>query len=80
MVPALGLDTIDHTVPSHTITNVSVAEPVNVRPTATHSDALTHDTDHSASSLVPAFGLDTIVHTLPSHTITNVSKPEPVIV
>jgi hypothetical protein len=73
MVPAFGLDTIDHTVPSHTIVNVSVTEPVFVRPTATHSDTLTHDTENSASSLVPAFGLDTIDHTVPSHTITNVS-------
>jgi hypothetical protein len=47
MVPAFGLDTIDHTVPSHTITNVSTAEPVSVEPTATHSDALTHDTEYS---------------------------------
>jgi hypothetical protein len=61
MVPAFGLDTIDHTVPSQTITNVSVAEPVSVEPTATQSDALTHDTDHSSSLLVPAFGLGTIV-------------------
>jgi hypothetical protein len=30
MVPGLGLDTIDHTLPSHTITNVSEAEPVSV--------------------------------------------------
>jgi hypothetical protein len=30
MVLAFGLATIDHTVPSHTITNVSVAEPVYV--------------------------------------------------
>jgi hypothetical protein len=79
-VPALGLDTIDHTVPSHTITNVSVAEPVNVRPTATHSDTFAHDTDSSRSSLVPALGLDTIDHTVPSHTITNVSVAEPVYV
>jgi hypothetical protein len=28
MVPAFGLGTIDHTVPFHTITNVSYAEPV----------------------------------------------------
>jgi hypothetical protein len=59
MVPALGLGTIDHAVPSHTITNVSNAEPVYVEPTATHSDALTHDTDCSPSSLVPALGLGT---------------------
>jgi hypothetical protein len=45
VVPAFGLDTIDHTVPSHTITNVSVAEPVSVEPTATHSVTLTHDTE-----------------------------------
>jgi hypothetical protein len=30
MVPALGLGTTDHTLPFHTITNVSVAEPVFV--------------------------------------------------
>ena len=71
-VPAFGLDTIDHTVPSHTITNVSVAEPVSVEPTATHSATLTHDTEYSPSLMVPAFGLDTIDHTLPSHTIANV--------
>jgi hypothetical protein len=72
VVPAFGLDTIDHTVPSQTITNVSVAEPVSVEPTATHSATLTHDTEYSASLMVPAFGLDTIDHTVPSHTITNV--------
>ena len=59
MVPALGLGTIDHSVPSHTITNVSDAEPVYVEPTATHSDALAHDTDNSES--VPTLGLGTIV-------------------
>jgi hypothetical protein len=72
-VPAFGLDTIDHTVPSHTITNVSNAEPVNVEPTATHSDALTHDTELGPSMTVPALGLGKTDHTLPSHTITNVS-------
>jgi hypothetical protein len=30
LVPALGLVTIDHALPSHTITNVSVPEPVFV--------------------------------------------------
>jgi hypothetical protein len=58
-VPAFGLGTTDHTLPSHTITKVSKAEPVSVEPTATHSDTLTHDTDNSRSSLVPAFGLGT---------------------
>jgi hypothetical protein len=80
MVPAFGLDTIDHTVPSHTITNVSSAEPVYAEPTATHSDTLTHDTELSLSMTVPAFGLDTIDHTVPSHTITNVSVADPVFV
>jgi hypothetical protein len=79
MVPALGLGTTDHTLPFHTIVNVSVAEPVYVEPTATHSDTLTHDTD-SSPSLVPTLGLDTTDHTLPSHTIVNVSFPEPVCV
>ena len=72
-MPALGLATIDHSMPSHTITNVSVPESVSVRPTATHSVALTHDTDNSRSLLVPALGLDTIDHSTPSHAITNVS-------
>jgi hypothetical protein len=77
-VPAFGLDTIDHTVPSHTIVNVSIAEPVFVRPTATQSDALTHDTETSRLSPVPALGLDTTNHTVPSHTIVNVSYAKPV--
>ena len=47
LVPALGLETIDHTLPSHTITNVSMAGPVYVEPTATHDDTLTHDTERS---------------------------------
>jgi hypothetical protein len=72
-VPAFGLATIDQSMPSHTIVNVSIAEPVFVRPTATQSDALTHDTDTSRLSPVPAFGLDTIDHAIPSHSITNVS-------
>jgi hypothetical protein len=71
--PAFGLETIDHTLPSHTITNVASTEPETVLPTATHSVALTHDTDLSTSLLVPALGLETTDHTLPSHTITNVS-------
>jgi hypothetical protein len=41
----LGLGTIDHAVPFHTIANVSLADPVSVEPTATQSDALTHDTE-----------------------------------
>jgi hypothetical protein len=52
--------------------------PVFVEPTATQSDALTHDTENSSSVMVPAFGLGTIDHTLPFHTITNVSRTEPV--
>ena len=67
------------TGPVNDSTNVSFTLfPVFVRPTATQSDALTHDTKFSSSRLVPAFGLDTIDHTLPSHTITNVSYAEPV--
>jgi hypothetical protein len=61
------------TGPVNDNTNVSIAEPVFVKPTATHSDTLTHDTENSPSKTVPAFGLDTIDHTVPSHTITNVS-------
>jgi hypothetical protein len=79
MVPAFGLDTIDHTLPSHTIANVPSAEPVCVKPTAPTSDALTHDTEINSLLLVPAFGLDTIDHTLPSHTIANVSWTEPTV-
>jgi hypothetical protein len=71
-VRAFGLATIDQSVPSHTITNDSEPEPVIVEPTATHSDALRHDTELS-ESLLPAFGLDTIDHAIPSHSITNVS-------
>ena len=77
-MPALGLGTIDHTMPSHTITNVSVTGPVSVKPTATQSDALTHDTDLSSSAKVPALGLGTIDHAVPFHTITNVSIADPV--
>jgi len=54
--------------------------PVFVRLTATQSDALTHDTENSSSSMVPGFGLGTIDHTVPFHTITNVSNAEPVYV
>jgi hypothetical protein len=61
MVPAFGLDTIDHTLPFHTIANVSTAEPLSVEPTATHSDALTHDTEFNSLLLVSAFGLGTII-------------------
>jgi hypothetical protein len=79
VVPAFGLETIDHTVPFQTITNVSTAEPdpVTVLPTATHCVALTHETEDSRSEIVPAFGLETIDHALPSHAITNVSSAEP---
>ena len=66
--------------PVNETTNVWFALPVFVEPTATHSDALTHDTDFSTSLLVPAFGLVTIDHTLPFHTIANVTFAEPVIV
>ena len=79
-MPGLGLVTIDHTLPFHTIANVSTPEPVSVKPTATHSDALTHDTDFSASLLVPGLGLVTIDHTLPFPTIANVTYAEPVYV
>ena len=80
MVLALGLGTIDHSMPSHTITKVSYAEPSTVYPTATHSDALTHDTEASVSKTVLTLGLGTIDHSMPSHTITNVSSAEPVYV
>ncbi|MEJ6511686.1 MAG: hypothetical protein QNL69_05860, partial [Acidimicrobiales bacterium] len=63
------------TGPVNDNTNVSFTLfPVFVRPTATQSDTLTHDTERSRSKLFPALGLDTIDHTLPSHTITNVSN------
>ncbi len=60
-------------------TNVSVADPLIVKPTATHSDALTHDTEYSCSKLVPVFGLGTIDHALPSHDNTNVESAEPLV-
>ena len=69
-MPALGLDTIDHVVPFHAITNVAVGLP-KLLPTATQSDALAHDTDIS-SSWVPPLGLDTVDHAVPFHAITNV--------
>jgi hypothetical protein len=47
MVPALGLGTIDHTDPFHTIANVLRKEPVSVFPTATQLETLTHDTDNN---------------------------------
>jgi hypothetical protein len=72
-VPALGLGTTDHTLPFHTIVNVSVAEPVSVEPTATHCDTLTHDTEYSLFSTLPTFGPATIDHTEPFHTIVNVA-------
>jgi hypothetical protein len=49
-----------------------------VKPTATHSDALTHDTDDSSLVMVPALGLGTTDHTDPFHTIANVLRKEPV--
>ena len=66
------------TGPVNDSTNVSFTLfPVSVKPTATQSDALTHDTEPSTSKLV-TLGLETIDHTLPSHTITNVSLAGPV--
>lgn len=43
--------------PVKEITSVSFAIAVFVEPTATHSDALTHDTEESRSSTLPALGL-----------------------
>jgi hypothetical protein len=65
------------TGPVNETTSVSSGESDLVVPTATHSDALTHETDLSTSLLVPALGLETTDHTMPSHTITNVSSAEP---
>jgi hypothetical protein len=45
-----------------------------VEPTATHSDALTHDTDERVA-VGPGFGLGTTDHT-PSHSIANVPVEE----
>jgi len=74
----LGLGTIDHEMPFHTIANVFIAESVTVYPTATQSDTLRHDTDDSMSSLVPAIGLETTDQADPFHTIANVTLPESV--
>jgi len=70
-LPALGLDTIVHAVPFHTIANVVSWVIMPVYPTATQYDALTHDTDVNLS-VVPALGLDTLDHDEPFHTIANV--------
>lgn len=72
-VPTLGLDTIDHADPSHTIAIVVSWFMLPEYPTATQFDALTHDTDISLL-LVPGLGLglDTVDHVDPSHTIANV--------
>lgn len=67
----MGLDTIDHVVPFHAITNVETGV-VPVYPTATQSDALAHDTDISSSFVPAALGLDTTDHADPSQDITNV--------
>jgi hypothetical protein len=60
-------------LPDNDRTNVSLRNPEDVKPTATHSDTLRHDTDSSPSAKA-ALGLGTIDHTLPSHTITNASE------
>jgi len=69
-LPALGLDTIVHANPSHTIVNVVSWFIAPLYPTATQYDALTHDTD--VNLLLPSLGLDTVDHDDPSHTIANV--------
>jgi hypothetical protein len=72
-VPGLGLDTIDHAVPSHTIATVVSWFIVPEYPTAMQFDALVHDTDISLL-LEPGLGLglDTVDHADPSQTIANV--------
>jgi hypothetical protein len=66
------------TGPVNETTSVSSGESDLVVPTATHSDALTHETDLSTFATVPGLGLERINHSLPSHTITNVSAAVPV--
>jgi hypothetical protein len=70
LVPALGLDTVDHDDPSHTIANVVPENGEPVYPTATQYDALTHDTD--CSSFEPLLGVDMVDQAVPFHAIANV--------
>ena len=53
-------------------TKVWFPEPLLERPTATHDDALTHDTEFKMFALDPGFGLGTIDHVVPLHDNTNV--------
>jgi hypothetical protein len=63
----LGLDTIDHIVPSHRSTNVAVTEPVDELPTATQLVALAHATPPIVVPVAPAgTGIDTNDHLDPS--------------
>ncbi len=57
--------------PVNETTNVWFALPVFVEPTATHSVALTHDTERRRL-VVPSLGLDTTVQLTPSQCSTNV--------
>jgi len=66
-LPLVGLGASDHD-PSKTITNALFP----AFPAATHSVALTHDTEFRTLPLCPELGLDSIVHSAPSHDITNV--------
>jgi hypothetical protein len=63
----VGLGTVDHD-PSKNNTNALFP----AFPAATHSVALTHDTEFRTLPLCPELGLDSIVHADPSHDITNV--------
>jgi hypothetical protein len=57
----VGTETADHVAPFHAIAAL---------PTATQSDALTHDTERMTFTyLLALFGLAVIDHVAPSHTI-----------
>ena len=73
VVLGLGLETIDHVAPFHTIANVSVTEPFRVEPTARQYELLTHEIEFNLSLLVPALGLDITNHSEPFHFIARVS-------
>jgi hypothetical protein len=55
-----------------------VAVSVKVKPTATHHEVDTHDTERTTSFLLPAIGLSTTVQEPPSQVSINVSVAEPV--
>ena len=48
-----------------------------MEPTATHDDALTHDTEYKMSVVAPVLGVGTTDHVEPFHDSTNATVREP---